>query len=40
MAVEHIILFGIVEGLITMLVLGFFLKGDPGTVYAMQEVKK
>jgi cobalt/nickel transport system permease protein len=40
MAVEHMVLFGIVEGVITMLVLGFFLKGDPGSVYAMQEVKK
>jgi cobalt/nickel transport system permease protein len=40
MAVEHMILFGIVEGLITMLVLGFFLKGDPANIYAMQEVKK
>jgi cobalt/nickel transport system permease protein len=48
MAIEHMILFGIVEGLITMVVLGFFLKGDPGTIYAMlrpgsaqvQEVRK
>jgi cobalt/nickel transport system permease protein len=40
MAIEHMILFGIVEGLITMLVLGFFLKGDPKSVYAMQEARK
>jgi cobalt/nickel transport system permease protein len=40
MAIEHLILFGIVEGLITMVVLGFFLKGDPENVYAMEEVQK
>jgi cobalt/nickel transport system permease protein len=40
MAIEHMILFGIIEGLITMLVLGFFLKGDPKSIYAIQEVRK
>jgi len=40
MAIEHMILFGVVEGLITMIVLGFFLKGDPENVYAIQEVRK
>jgi cobalt/nickel transport system permease protein len=40
MAIEHMILFGIVEGVITMAVLAFFLKGDPENIYAMQEVKK
>ncbi|HOT46124.1 MAG TPA: cobalt transporter CbiM [Spirochaetota bacterium] len=40
MAIEHLILFSIVEGLITMLVLAFFLKGDPDNIYAMKEVGK
>ncbi|HPV40526.1 MAG TPA: cobalt transporter CbiM [Spirochaetota bacterium] len=40
MAIEHMILFGIVEGVITMAVLAFFLKGDPENIYAIQEVKK
>lgn len=40
MAIEHMVLFGIIEGLITMVVLSFFLKSDRENVYAMEEVKK
>jgi cobalt/nickel transport system permease protein len=39
MAVEHMVLFGVVEGLVTLLVLGYFLKNDPESVYAMKEAK-
>lgn len=39
MLIEHLILFGIVEGLVTMLVLMYFLKNDRENVYAMKEVK-
>jgi cobalt/nickel transport system permease protein len=40
MAIEHMILFGIVEGLVTLLVLMYFLRNDPDAVYAMKEVRK
>jgi cobalt/nickel transport system permease protein len=40
MVLEHLAVFGIVEGLVTMVVLGFFLKNDPDSVYAIREVKK
>jgi len=40
MLIEHLVVFGIVEGLVTMVVLGFFLKSDPESVYAIQEAKK
>jgi len=40
MMIEHLLIFGIVEGLVTMVVLGFFLKSDPGSVYAMQGAKQ
>ena len=40
MVIEHLAVFGIVEGLVTMVVLGFFLKNDPDSVYAIREVKK
>jgi cobalt/nickel transport system permease protein len=39
MAIEHMILFGFVEGLVTVLVLMFFLKNDRDNVYAMKETK-
>ena len=39
MALEHLLLFGIVEGLVTLLVLMYFLKNDRGNVYALQERK-
>jgi cobalt/nickel transport system permease protein len=40
MAIEHMVLFGIVEGLVTLLVLMYFLKNDPNNVYALKEVKQ
>jgi cobalt/nickel transport system permease protein len=39
MALEHLVLFGIIEGLVTLLVLMYFLKNDPDAIYAMKEVK-
>jgi cobalt/nickel transport system permease protein len=39
MAIEHMILFGFVEGLVTVLVLMFFLKNDRANVYAMKVAK-
>jgi cobalt/nickel transport system permease protein len=35
MVLEHLFLFGIVEGLVTMLLLKYFLKHDPDLVYAV-----
>jgi cobalt/nickel transport system permease protein len=35
MALEHMILFGFIEGLVTVLVLMYFLKNDRDNVYAM-----
>ncbi|OHD63694.1 MAG: cobalamin biosynthesis protein CbiM [Spirochaetes bacterium RBG_13_51_14] len=37
MTVEHLVLFGIIEGAITLLVLRYFLKNDPESVYVMKE---
>ncbi len=34
---EHLVIFSIVEGVLTMLVLRYFLKNDPGAVYALYE---
>ncbi len=39
MAIEHMILFGIVEGLVTLLVLIYFMKNDRDSVYALKEVR-
>jgi cobalt/nickel transport system permease protein len=39
MAIEHMVLFGIVEGMVTLLVLMYFLKNDPDNVYALKELK-
>jgi cobalt/nickel transport system permease protein len=39
MAIEHLALFGIIEGLVTMLVLAYFIKNDRESVYALREVK-
>jgi cobalt/nickel transport system permease protein len=36
MALEHLLLFGIVEGTITVLLLKYFLKHEPDLVYAMR----
>ncbi len=39
MAIEHLVLFGIIEGLVTMLVMIYFIKNDPDSIYALQEVE-
>ena len=38
MALEHLLLFGIVEGVMTALLLNYFLKQEPGLIYAMKGV--
>ncbi|TFH40889.1 MAG: cobalt transporter CbiM [Chrysiogenales bacterium] len=38
MAIEHLVLFSFVEGLVTLLVLMYFMKNDPDSVYALKEV--
>jgi cobalt/nickel transport system permease protein len=37
MAIEHMLLFGIVEGLITVIIVRYFLKNDPGLIYALRK---
>ncbi|MFA5419045.1 MAG: cobalt transporter CbiM [Bacteroidales bacterium] len=39
MAIEHLVLFGIVEGLITALIVRYFLKSDPGLIFALKNRK-
>ena len=39
MAIEHLVLFGVIEGLVTLLVLMYFMKNDRDSVYALREVK-
>ncbi|MBP7737062.1 MAG: cobalt transporter CbiM [Spirochaetes bacterium] len=39
MAIEHLVLFGIIEGVVTLLVLIYFIKNDRDSVYALGEVK-
>jgi cobalt/nickel transport system permease protein len=36
MVIEHLFLFGIVEGIITSLVISYFLKNEPGLIYAFR----
>jgi cobalt/nickel transport system permease protein len=36
MALEHMLLFSVVEGLITALLLKYFLKHEPDLVYALR----
>lgn len=38
MAAEHLLLFGIVEGFVTALLVNYFMKHEPGLVYAFREV--
>jgi cobalt/nickel transport system permease protein len=40
MAVEHLLLFGIVEGIITSIIVSFFLKNEPGLIYAFRNSGK
>jgi len=37
MAIGHLLLFGIVEGIITSIVVRYFLKNDPGLIYAFRK---
>ncbi len=37
MALEHLFLFGIIEGVVTLLVLRYFMKYDRDSVYAVKE---
>ena len=37
MALEHLLVFGIVEGMVTALILKYFVKHESGLVYAMKE---
>ncbi len=39
MALEHILLFGIVEGIITVLLIKYLMKNDSEIIYAMKEVR-
>jgi cobalt/nickel transport system permease protein len=37
MALEHLLFFGIVEGIITMLIVSYFLRNQPGLIYAFSK---
>jgi cobalt/nickel transport system permease protein len=37
MAIEHLLFFGIVEGIVTALIIGYFLKNDPGVIFAFRK---
>ena len=37
MALEHMLLFGIVEGLITAIIVRYFLRNEPGLIYAFRK---
>ena len=37
MAIEHLLFFGIVEGIVTTLIVGYFLKNEPGLIYAFRK---
>ncbi len=39
MAVEHLLLFGILEGIVTALILGYFMKHEMDLIYAFREIK-
>jgi cobalt/nickel transport system permease protein len=40
MAIEHLLLFGIVEGIITSLIVSYFLKNEPGLINALVKGRK
>jgi cobalt/nickel transport system permease protein len=40
MAIEHMLLFGIVEGIITAIIVNYFLKTEPTFIYAFREKGK
>jgi cobalt/nickel transport system permease protein len=37
MAIEHLLLFGIVEGIVTAIIVNYFLKNEPGLIYAFRK---
>ncbi len=37
MAIEHLLVFGIVEGILTGLIISYFLKNEPGLIYAFRK---
>jgi ABC-type Co2+ transport system permease subunit len=37
MAIEHLLLFGIIEGIITAFIVRYFLKNEPGLIYAFRK---
>lgn len=37
MAIEHLLLFGIVEGVITAIIVSYFLRNEPGLIYAFRK---
>jgi hypothetical protein len=37
MALEHLFFFGIIEGVVTALLLGYILRNQPGLVYGMRQ---
>jgi cobalt/nickel transport system permease protein len=37
MAIEHMLLFGIIEGIITALILNYFVRNDPSFIYAFRK---
>ena len=39
MALEHLLLFGIIEGLLTMIILSYFYKNEPDSIYAIKFIK-
>ncbi len=37
MALEHLLVFGVIEGIVTMLLFKYFVKHEPGSVYALNK---
>ena len=37
MAIEHLLLFGIIEGIITAITVNYFFKNEPGLIYALRK---
>jgi cobalt/nickel transport system permease protein len=37
MAIEHLLVFGIVEGIITAIIVSYFLRNEPGFIYALRK---
>jgi cobalt/nickel transport system permease protein len=40
MAIEHLLLFGVIEGLITAIIVSYFLKSDPALIYVYRKSEK